>query len=393
MSSERKKILWLCSWYPVKTAPFNGDFIQRHARAAALYNDIYVICVTGDESRSLQHTEKVITRSAGLTEHTVLYKRSASWPGRVLSHMRFLFLSRQAIRRYMVEHGKPDLVHVQVPMKAGLQALWLKKKSGIPYLVTEHWGIYNEVVSDHYLRRSSFFRRTTKKIFSQAAGFTSVSRYLAEAVNRMVIKKDYTITRNVVDTRLFFPGYNKQPGFRFIHVSNMVPLKNAEGILSAFRLFLEKGNDAILIMIGDTDPAARQKAAGLNLPREKVQFRGEIPYEGVAAEMQEADCLVLFSDIENSPCVIGEALCCGLPVIATNTGGIPELVDKQNGILVEPRNEPALAAAMEDMLKHRGRYDREQVAREARNLFSYDTIGKQLDDLYSNLAGPENTPR
>ena len=44
-------VLWLPSWYPNKLAPFDGDFIQRHAKAAALYNDILVIYAVPDEER------------------------------------------------------------------------------------------------------------------------------------------------------------------------------------------------------------------------------------------------------------------------------------------------------------------------------------------------------
>ncbi|HQV61525.1 MAG TPA: hypothetical protein PLG08_12150, partial [Chitinophagaceae bacterium] len=55
---SRKKILWLCSWYPAKTDPYNGDFIQRHARAAALYNDIYIIHVAGDETGNTKKPEE-----------------------------------------------------------------------------------------------------------------------------------------------------------------------------------------------------------------------------------------------------------------------------------------------------------------------------------------------
>ncbi|MEQ1676216.1 MAG: glycosyltransferase, partial [Chitinophagaceae bacterium] len=138
-----KKILWLCSWYPGKTEPFNGDFIQRHARAAALYNDIHVIYVTGDSSGAITTTEKEDHTSGRLTEHRVYFKKSTSLTGRIIAHYRWLFLFRQAIRKYMIEKGKPDLVHVQVPYKAGLLGLWLLKKYRVPFVLTEHWGIYN----------------------------------------------------------------------------------------------------------------------------------------------------------------------------------------------------------------------------------------------------------
>ncbi|MBK8141573.1 MAG: hypothetical protein IPK57_11530 [Chitinophagaceae bacterium] len=76
---SRKKILWLCSWYPAKTEPFNGDFIQRHARAAALYNDIYVIHVAGDETGNNKKPGEEIHQSEGLTEQIIYYQKSTSF--------------------------------------------------------------------------------------------------------------------------------------------------------------------------------------------------------------------------------------------------------------------------------------------------------------------------
>ena len=378
----RKKILWLCSWYPSKTEPFNGDFVQRHARAAALYNDIYVIHVTGDTSGSIKNTEKEISSSAGLTEHIVYYKKTSSFWGRLRSHYRWLALSRQAIRRYIVGNGKPDLVHVHIPIKAGLAALWMKRKYKVPFLVTEHWGIYNDVLTDNYAGKPATFKRYTKQVLDKAAGFISVSKYLAEGVNRLVTKKDYSVIPNVVDSKLFHYQDKQTAPFHFIHVSNMVPLKNTGGILHAFKSVLEENNKAVLVMVGDTDPSTRDKAKELGIPAENVLFLGEVPYEQVAARMQGADCLVLFSDMENSPCVIGEALCCGLPVIATDVGGIPELVDKNNAILVGAKDEKALAAAMMQVMDNYGSYDRKKIAEDAAGIFSYPVVGKKIDDIY-----------
>src|SRR5450432_2361936 len=101
----RKKILWLCSWYPGKTEPFNGDFIQRHARAAALYNDIYVIHVVSDTKGKIKKTAVEINKTPGLTEHIVYYKKSGSFWGRFIGHYRLLGLFRHAIRRYILENG------------------------------------------------------------------------------------------------------------------------------------------------------------------------------------------------------------------------------------------------------------------------------------------------
>ena len=383
---SRKKILWLCSWYPDKTNPFNGDFIQRHARAAALFNDIHVIHVTGDASGKISGKQKEINTSTGLSEHIIYYPSTTSLMGRLISHYSWLFIFRQEVKKYISENGKPDIVHVHIPMKAGLIGRWVKKKYGIPYAVTEHWGIYNDVEVQNYTVRSNIFKRYTRKIFTGAAVFISVSKFLAEGINKLVLKKDYAIIPNATDTDLFFYKENPISAFRFIHVSSMVPLKNAEGILKAFSLLLQWNSDVHLLMLGDTDPAIRKYAEAAGLAEKNISFGGEVPYEKVASEMQQSDCLILFSNIENSPCVIGEALCAGIPVIVSNVGGIPELVDDSNAILVESKNEKQLIEAMQQMINNYSVYDRKKIAERAKSWFSYPVIGKKLDEVYTAMT-------
>lgn len=382
----RKKILWLCSWYPSPRDPFNGDFIQRHARAAALYHDIHVLYVAGEEDIALQQPEISLTETNGLTEEIIRFPRKKGWMGKAKAHWQWRHLYKQAIRRYISANGKPDWVHVHVPMKAGLMALWMKRVYGVPYLVTEHWGIYNTVVADHYHTQSRLFRLYTKKIVKGAAGLISVSRFLGEGMQRLVAPRPFTIVPNTVDTRYFCFREMTHDRFRFLHVSNMVPLKNVEGILRAFRQLLKTYPQAELTLVGNRDTLAISYAATLGLAPPSVTFHGEISNAGVAAQMQASDALVLFSDMENSPCVIGEALCCGLPVIATRTGGIPELVNEANGKLVPVRDEQGLVAAMEQMMLEKNRYNRAGMAVQAAAIFSYETIGRAFDRIYAGAT-------
>lgn len=381
--------MWLCSWYPSKLDLFNGDFIQRHAKAAAAFNDIYVIYVAGDNTGKADKKEREISKSDGLTEHIVYFPVSTSFTGKIRAHLKYLFVFKQAIRRYLVENGKPDLVHVHVPMKAGILALWLKKRYKVPFIITEHYGIYNEETGkDSYLKRSRVFRNYTRRIFQQASVFVTVSKFLAEGVNRMVGQIHYTLVHNTVDTDFFFSEPKDQSSFRFIHVSNMVPLKNAEGILRAFKTYLAKGGRATLRLVGNPDDSLPNYAASLGLTKDIVSFTGLLSYQQVAAEMQKSDCLILFSNIENSPCVIGEALCCGLPVIASNVGGIPELVNSDNSILISPGNEDELVAAMIKITSVPEKYDRKKIAETASGKFSYLAIGEQLDAIYRKILNP-----
>ena len=158
------------------------------------------------------------------------------------------------------------------------------------------------------------------------------------------------------------------------------------GIPTAICKILSESNTEFeVIMVGDAGTAIRQYAEELGVLKKFVSFRGEVSYTQVAIEMQQSNAMILFSNMENSPCVIGEALCCGLPVIATNVGGIPELLDEENGVQVEPKNDLALANAMEQMIISYASYKREKIAEDAKNRYSYSTTGKEIDQVYNSV--------
>ena len=381
MKGPRPYILWLPSWYPNKLDPFDGDFIQRHAQAAALHNNILVLRVVGDKKGVVtKTTKKEINKNGNLVEQIIYFKRLSSFIGKIIAGYREMKIYKLAIKSIMRENGRPAVVHVHVPMRAGLVALWIKRKYRIDFILTEHLGIYNDILKERYENRNWTFRFFTKRIFKHASKFISVSKFLGEEINRRVIKKNYSIIPNVVDTGVFnyVPGNNKN--FRFIHVSNMVPLKNVEGILDAAVELRRSGENFELILIGNKDDSKSDYAKGRDLT--DVSFKGEIPYRQVATEMQRSDALILFSDIENSPCVIAEALCCGLPVIATKVGGIPELLIDKNCLLIKPKYVAGLEIAMRQMLKRSRGYDRKKIAEEARLKFSYETVAKMFNELY-----------
>jgi glycosyltransferase involved in cell wall biosynthesis len=94
---------------------------------------------------------------------------------------------------------------------------------------------------------------------------------------------------------------------------------------------------------------------------------------------------LLFSEVENSPCVIGESLSCGIPVISSNVGGIPELVDDSNSMLIQPGDEQALLSSMEAMMKNKHLYNKDVIAQQAAAKFSYPVIGRRMDLFYQAI--------
>ena len=128
------KILWLCSWYPNDTNPYDGDFIQRHAEAVSAMYPIDVLYVHKQISGNRLPAYHKIVRNENLTEHICInHVRKDTWFYNLMGLVSFFRIHLRFIRQY----GKPDLLHVQIPIKAGIVALLYKWVYKVPYIVNE----------------------------------------------------------------------------------------------------------------------------------------------------------------------------------------------------------------------------------------------------------------
>ncbi len=379
------KVLWLASWYPNRLDTFTGDFIQRHAQAVSQFCSVEVIYIKKDTSL-LTGTTEVEKKSAGnLTEQIIYYntlKTNFKIIDKILSFLAYKKLYRKAVNEYFKTDGKPDHVHVHVAMNAGVTALWIKKKWKIPYFVTEHWvGYYRECVPSLY-DHNRLFRFLNKRVLKEAALFFPVTADLGETVKKNWVDIPYNVIPNVVNTDIFRYKFEDLLKFRFIHISYMNFQKNPEGIFAAAQLVKARGYDFELLMLGNKNESLSALAARYGLLPQTVIFHEAVPYAAVASFLQHASAFLLFSRFENLPCVILEALCCGLPVISSNVGGIAEVVGNENGILVESENTEALADAMQKIMDDYQAYNREMIAAEATAKFNYALVGRQIVHFY-----------
>jgi glycosyltransferase involved in cell wall biosynthesis len=382
------KVLWLASWYPGKTHATNGDFTERQAKAVSRMVPVTVLFVTKDESLAAGSTVMDKTVEGSLVVYRVYYGRSSQWGWveKLLSLKRFAQLQRKYIRIIMEEEGKPDIVHVQVAMKAGLGALYLKKKYNIPFVVTEHWTGYYPQSSDALYSRDILFRLLNKRVLTGAAAFLPVSAHLGQTVNEHFVRKTFSVIPNVVDTSVFFYKPDEHQKFRFIHPSYLNYQKNPEGILAACKLAADAGCAFELLFVGREDEALAATARAAGLLDDVVSFMPEQSYHEVAKLMQDSSALLLFSRFENLPCVVLEAVCCGLPVISTDVGGLPEVIDNTNGILVNNEDIAGLAAAMQQMIHDYTTYNRAAIAEKAVQQFSYQAVAAQIVDVYKTVC-------
>ncbi|MFT4205150.1 MAG: glycosyltransferase [Chitinophagaceae bacterium] len=377
---HRFKALWLCSWYPDRTQPQNGDFIQRHACAVSLFADVTTIHVTPCHPSKMGKKNVSIDARGDdtLTENVLYYKkRKNDIFYRMHSACQYFYQYRKWVRRHLQQSSRPDIVHVHVAWRDGLVALWLKKRYNIPYVLTEHWTLYHINNGRDFQQKNFFFKFFVKKILQNATVVLPVSSQLGNTLQSLVPSVQYKVVSNVVNTEVF--NYREpatQQPFIFIHVSSFSNLKNPKGIIEAFGKTNQQFPFTKLVLIGET------KNLNVETTHKNIELIDSISNDEVAAYMQQSHAFVLFSFAENQPCVLLEALCCGLPVISSDVGGISEFIGKDNGLLTEPGNIQMLTEKMHYMIKHYPLYNRKDISKKAIAQYNHHIVGKQIDNIY-----------
>lgn len=137
-------------------------------------------------------------------------------------------------------------------------------------------------------------------------------------------------------------------------------------------------------MIGDglDFELLKRRAAALGLAEPELRFTGVLQGEQLVDELAQADFLVVFSNYENLPVVIPEAFACGLPVIATKVGGIPEIITNENGILIERADENALKEAIFSIFENPKRFEKHKIRAMVEATYGKEAVGKLLHQWY-----------
>ena len=349
------KVLFLSAWYPTPRDAMAGLFVQKHAKAVAQQ---------GHDVRVL------FSEKTGLAWVRDMY---------------------QAWRKLQSEWGKPDVVQMNVLDKNGLIALWLKYRYHIPYVIIEHWSGY---LPANFAFRGGWHGWIMRRIAKQASCILPVSQMLEDAMKNCGIENNHwQRIHNVVDDFFYQPISTititpKGDTFRFLHVSCFdEKAKNIQGMLRAVRKVAEERQDFELVVVGTGVDYTEDRAYAdsLQFPEGMLTFTGEQTPHEVAQWMQQSDCFLFFSRYENAPVVLSECLAVGLPIISSNAGGIPEMINQECGILLHSEDEHALTQAMLHMVDTHAQYNT-NVIREQGKKYTYLHIGKQLSDLYHQIT-------
>ena len=385
MSNKKPNILFLPAWYPNRYDAMFGLFVKNHALAILPHANISVIYVQSSVHNSNTYEVEINTEE-GIYEHFTYYKK-CSLPGiaSLINLFRMLMAYRMAWKQINNEIGKPDLSHAHILTRAGFISLLLKTFYKIPYVITEHWSRYYSF-NDSY---NGYFRKViTKIVVKKANAMSTVSNSLKTAMNEAGLQNpNWKIIPNSIDTNIFVPSKedNQSSKVRLFHISCFEDKsKNVSGIIRAFAQALQSNNKLELVMIGTGMDHKKvvDLASELKI-NDSIEFTGELTPLEVSRKISSCQFQVLFSNYETFAIVIIESLAAGKPVIATEAGAIPEVLPKEYGMLIKPKDEQALSNAILLMADNYKNYDIEAMRNYAINNYDKPKVGKLLMDFYS----------
>jgi glycosyltransferase involved in cell wall biosynthesis len=387
----QRHILFLASWYPNRNKPSHGIFVKRQAEAAALFQKISALHVCSDEKANETYE---ITQSSenGVKSTVVYYKKVTSaipvFSG-ALKFYRYLKAHLLGYKAIVKDAGKPALIHLNIAQRAGIAALLFHFLYKIPFIITEHWSGYMPEDGNY---RGTYMVKTTEAIFKRAKAVIVLSEKMRQGLLSHNLNGNgrFYIIPNVVNTEIFCPTLSKKPKSikKLIHISTINDReKNISGIIEAINLLASERSDFRIDFIGDSEERAffEEKANNAGLLNRIIFFQGYKDEAETAAYLKEADLKVMFSNFEGLPCVLIEAAACGVPVVATKVGGIPEYFTKELGILVEPRDSKALAVAISEALDNSEKFKPEGIRAYAMEKFSYRSVGQMLAEVYTEV--------
>jgi N-acetyl-alpha-D-glucosaminyl L-malate synthase BshA len=240
------------------------------------------------------------------------------------------------------------------------------------------------------------FYEITRFSIEQSDRVTAVSDYLArETQSHFRLEQEIDVVPNFIDSRTFHPGHRTAerrlayaaPGEHLIgHLSNFRSVKRVPDVIRTFAL-VQRELPSRLLMIGsgaELEPA-RQLAGELGVG-DRVNFLG--PVLNVAEVLAQLDLFLLPSEYESFGLAALEAMACGVPVVCSKAGGLPEVVEEDvSGLLCAVGDYQCMAKSVIALLQDGERHQRlrEGAHRSAVGRFPRDRVVAMYEKIYQEL--------
>ena len=294
--------------------------------------------------------------------------------------------------KYIKAHGLPDVVHVHSMLYAGVIALRIKSRYGIPYVVTEH----SSAFARGFIKKSSL--TIAAKIQAGAENVFSVSEKFSATLEEIFPKRSspWGVVPNIVSQKFTDAAVGKSKAlkeFGFLNIALMNKNKNQKNIIEAFAKYFPKNADITLTIGGGGEEmkSLKELAEDLGVAK-RVRFPGMLSRARVLELMSATDVFVLSSDYETFGVVLIEALALGKPVIATRCGGPESIVGERDGILVDVGDVHDLGKAMIRLHSEYFKFDPNEIRARCVERYSESVVARSLLEIYASIDSKKLSP-
>ena len=373
----------------VKREPFGGasGFIENIVRSWPVQVVIYGIGVNGTEPwKPVQLADNVTFVAVGDYTH----------PSRI--PMRLKTLIGYIRHRKRILRSGVDLLYIHSPEIA---LPFLVGRNMIPVVYHQH-GSGNPMEKAKFLwARGLLFRSLFDRIHSfirrQSAWNIVIDRQCYKQAEQDGITDKTSLLMNAVNLDEFYPNSESRLSYRarygipedvivILFSGRLEEIKRVDRIIGAMRhLAAGPGNFRLYIVGNGSLRQELESQAVREGVVENVSFLGAIPHQQMPEFYNMADLLVLPSEMEGTPMVLLEALACGTPVVATNVGGIPDIINNGvNGYAIDAPEPASLAGAISRITGLR--LGRKAISRSVSHLGTVEFIDK-LNAISCSVVG------
>jgi glycosyltransferase involved in cell wall biosynthesis len=246
----------------------------------------------------------------------------------------------------VVWSAQPQILHAHWGLPDGLVGALASRITRKPLILTTH-GTDVEI-----LRRTRWATRIARWVFARARAITCGSNYLREQLIALKVADAKKISVVPMPVNPMFERSavrGQRSANQILTVARLTKQKRIDTLIAAIALL----PDARLHIIGDGPERANLEAQVRQLGlQNRVKFLGALPQTELPQHYAECAAFVLPSIREGMGLVFAEALLCGAPVIAANSGGVTDIVrDGETGLLVPEQDATALAEAIQKILR------------------------------------------
>ena len=278
-------------------------------------------------------------------------------------------ISRE-LRRHKIHH-----LHNHLGDLSGTVAMLASSIAGIGFSMTVHG-------SDFYFDPTHWALREKVKL---SRFIICISHYCKSQMMLFSDQEDWNRLKIVhcgIDPDRFGYAGVRETAKNLLYVGRLAVEKGIPVLFESLSMLKDRGHDFVMTMVGDGPDRVALEEMALRLRiSDRIIFAGYAGQDKVKEYLQKSDILILPSFAEGVPVTLMEAMACGIPVIGTQVGGVPELiVHDQTGQLVPPADSISLADAIIRYLDNTEL--RERVSRQGREKVVKDfNLNSELDKL------------